>query len=384
MALRQKLMNFRCGTSSVLQDQSVWKTIAERVGALLGDGSVTQTDSEFSNGRVSFVINAQQQSHATLRSNVADGKCTLHVDIVYPPQAELEKGLDALAEELGQTLSCTQFNRSRFPVIRHGDGGASDGAYMPTVDKRWIEYDYSELVFEQDSAFQNVKIYKSGQYGNCLVLDGDMNLAESDLAYTQAIIGEGVESYKGKRVLILGGGDGGILNQLLKYEPAYVEMVEIDQVVIDGAIKHLRGICGSAMDSLEGSNYKVRVEDCIPALKQHIESGNHFDFVINDLTAIPISTSPNGDFWDFMRLILDLSFQALKPDGVYYTQGNSFCAKSALAMYEGELAKLSHNVQFSTNTVCVPSYNELWVFYEVWRKDQSASRAANRLKPLAS
>lgn len=53
------------------------------------------------------------------------------------------------------------------------------------------------------------------------------DLAESDLPYTQAIMGSGKENYTGKEVLILGGGDGGILAELVKQKPKMVVMVEI-------------------------------------------------------------------------------------------------------------------------------------------------------------
>lgn len=53
------------------------------------------------------------------------------------------------------------------------------------------------------------------------------DLAESDLAYTQAIMGSGKENYAGKEVLILGGGDGGILAEVVKQKPKMVTMVEI-------------------------------------------------------------------------------------------------------------------------------------------------------------
>lgn len=53
------------------------------------------------------------------------------------------------------------------------------------------------------------------------------DLAESDLAYTQAIMGSGKENYTGKEVLILGGGDGGILAEVVKQKPKMVTMLEI-------------------------------------------------------------------------------------------------------------------------------------------------------------
>ena len=52
-------------------------------------------------------------------------------------------------------------------------------------------------------------------------------LAESDIDYTKALLGNGKESYKDKDILILGGGDGGVLNELLKESPKFVTMVEI-------------------------------------------------------------------------------------------------------------------------------------------------------------
>lgn len=57
------------------------------------------------------------------------------------------------------------------------------------------------------------------------------DLAESDYAYTEAITGSGKENYAGKEVLILGGGDGGILAELVKHKPKMITMVEISFMV---------------------------------------------------------------------------------------------------------------------------------------------------------
>lgn len=62
-----------------------------------------------------------------------------------------------------------------------------------------------------------------------MVIYGDWmsDLAESDLSYTHAIMGSGKEHYAGKEVLILGGGDGGILHEAVKLKPKMITMVEI-------------------------------------------------------------------------------------------------------------------------------------------------------------
>lgn len=52
-------------------------------------------------------------------------------------------------------------------------------------------------------------------------------LGESDLVYTETLLGMGRNEFKDKTVLILGGGDGGVLHELLKMSPAYVLMAEV-------------------------------------------------------------------------------------------------------------------------------------------------------------
>ena len=54
-----------------------------------------------------------------------------------------------------------------------------------------------------------------------------IDLAESDIAYTEAITGNQRQDYKGKDVLVLGAGDGGILHYLRQQDAGMITMVEI-------------------------------------------------------------------------------------------------------------------------------------------------------------
>ncbi|XP_071316970.1 spermine synthase isoform X1 [Trachinotus anak] len=280
--------------------------------------------------------------------------------------AQLDNLLNALEKKLKVLLNGNITRIKRLPALVRG---AKVDRYWPTADGRLIEYDIDRVVYEEDSAYQNIKILHSQQFGNILVLNGDVNLAESDLAYTQAIIGSGKENYAGKEVLILGGGDGGILAEVVKQKPKMITMVEIDQKVIDGCRMHMRKTCGNILDNLKGDCYQILVEDCVPVLKKYVQEGRMFDYVINDLTAVPISTEPEEDStWEFLRLILDLSIKVLHPAGKYFTQGNSVNLTEALSQYEEQLGRLSCPVDFSKEVVCVPSYLELWVFYTIWKK----------------
>lgn len=60
-----------------------------------------------------------------------------------------------------------------------------------------------------------------------------------------------------------------------------------------------------------------------------IEEGRQYDYVFGDLTDIPISTTPHGDAWDFIRLILNSSMKVLKPTGKYMTHVSfKICVKT--------------------------------------------------------
>lgn len=53
--------------------------------------------------------------------------------------------------------------------------GAEVDRYWPTSDDRLIEYDIDQVLYEEDSAYQNIQILHSKQYGNILVLNGDIS-----------------------------------------------------------------------------------------------------------------------------------------------------------------------------------------------------------------
>ncbi|XP_068187196.1 spermine synthase [Antennarius striatus] len=337
------------GLLSIFHEQEMTETVHD----MKGHGYVATLVGE--KGRVAIL---RVHSHGMVTIDV---QCYDNDDI-----AQLDKLVTALENKLKVLLEGNITRIKRLPVLSRG---AKIDRYWPTTDGRLLEYDFDQVLYDEDSAYQNIKILHSKQFGNILLLDGDVNLAESDLPYTQAIMGNGKENFEGKEVLILGGGDGGILAEMVKQKPKMITMLEIDQKVIDGCRMYMRETCGNVLDNLKGDCYQVLVEDCVPVLRQYVQEERMFDYVINDLTAIPISTEPEEDStWEFLRLILDLSIKVLHPSGKYFTQGNGVNSTEALSLYEEQLGKLSCPVDFSKHVACVPSYLELWVFYTVWKK----------------
>ncbi|ODM87058.1 Spermine synthase [Orchesella cincta] len=140
------------------------------------------------------------------------------------------------------------------PAIKRG---SRLDVYYVTSDERLTEYDIENKVFDQRSDFQHIQVVKSKTFGNMLVLDGLPNLAESDLVYTESIMCRGKEDFKGKEILVLGGGDGALLHELRKEDPKKVIMVEIDDMVMQACKTHLRSVCGDTLDNYQGDNYEV-------------------------------------------------------------------------------------------------------------------------------
>lgn len=62
-----------------------------------------------------------------------------------------------------------------------------------------------------------------------------LDMSEADLIYTETLMQRGKENYEGKEIVILGGGDGGLLWELLKENPKHVTMLEVPVKIIYAA-----------------------------------------------------------------------------------------------------------------------------------------------------
>lgn len=243
--------------------------------------------------------------------------------------------------------------------------------YFTSSDDRMFEYDFDSTVFSQQSKFQHVGIYHSRTLGNALFLDDLQNLAEADLAYTRGLMNWGVNDFAGKEILILGGGDGGLLHELLKEGPKFVTMVDIDEVVVNACRKYLRGACGDSLDQLKTDRYHVIIGDCLAFMESFLADGRKFDYVFNDLTDIPLSPEDSHvgkDLWGFVKKVLSLALPLVKDDGKYLNHAVATGCTAALTAYESVLSKLDPPVKWAKHSNWVPSFLEEWVFYEVEKK----------------
>lgn len=93
-----------------------------------------------------------------------------------------------------------------------------------------------KVLFHARSAYQDVLLFQSTSYGKVLVLDGVIQATERDeMAYQEMISHLPLFAHPNPRkVLIIGGGDGGVLREVAKHPSIdTIHMCEIDEMVID-------------------------------------------------------------------------------------------------------------------------------------------------------
>ena len=107
------------------------------------------------------------------------------------------------------------------------------------------------------SEFQDVDVFESEHFGKFLTLDGLMMVTEKDeFIYHDMITHVAMSTNPNiKKVLVIGGGDGGTVRELTRYSHIEkIDMVEIDKLVVDVSREYLP-ITASKLDDPRVSLY---------------------------------------------------------------------------------------------------------------------------------
>ena len=98
------------------------------------------------------------------------------------------------------------------------------------------------ILHHEKSQYQDVLVFESETYGNVLVLDGAIQCTERDeFAYQEMIAHLPINSHPNpRRVLVIGGGDGGVLREIVKHESVEEAILcDIDEAVPRVSAKYL-------------------------------------------------------------------------------------------------------------------------------------------------
>lgn len=161
-------------------------------------------------------------------------------------------------------------------------------------------YMFGRVVAREQSALQTILLAEHPVFGRALVLNGEIQVGEADVGpYSRALVNSGIRDDT-KTVLILGGGDCGVLREVLTHPVDRVVMVELDPAVVAFCRKHMPEVMGDALDDPRA---EIRYEDASAFADS---SDEKFDLVICDLTEIPIGGLTIGDrIGSFCRALAD-------------------------------------------------------------------------------
>lgn len=203
-----------------------------------------------------------------------------------------------------------------------------------------------EVLFEGTSNFQHIQVYRTAFFGVTLVLDGIIQLTERDnMGYHEMLTHVPMMAVENpKKVLVIGGGDGGSLRQVLRY-PSVEEAVlcEIDPMVVEVCRKYFTAFG----DPLSDPRARFVPRDAFEYLS---ENKNEFDVIISDTTD-PIGMAERlfGD--EFYRLMVG----ALRPNGAIATQSeNPYFDKELIkSIYQMAKSQFEHPAYYYAH---VPTY----------------------------
>ena len=181
-------------------------------------------------------------------------------------------------------------------------------------------HEVRKVLFEGRSKYQNVGVFESGRFGRILALDGVVQCTEGDeFVYHEMLTHLPILAHgKVESVLIIGGGDGGILEEVLKHKSVKrATMVEIDGEVIEVARKYLPKICGKAFSD-KRTNLIVGDGAAYVA-----ETKNRYDLVIVDRPdpVGPATVLFSEGFYRNCRRVMKPNAILVAQNGVPHMQG---------------------------------------------------------------
>jgi len=174
-----------------------------------------------------------------------------------------------------------------------------------------MNYRVKETLYSKESDFQKIDVVDTEHLGKVLFNDGLLMTSERDeFVYHEMITHVPMSAHPNpKKVLIIGGGDGGTAREVLKYDSVEkVVMVEIDPCVVEACKEHLN----VTACELGNSKLELRIEDGVKYVK---ETKEIFDVVLID------STDPIGPATPLFNIDFYADVNALMTDnGIVVSQ----------------------------------------------------------------
>ncbi|MFP7492623.1 polyamine aminopropyltransferase [Terribacillus saccharophilus] len=225
----------------------------------------------------------------------------------------------------------------------------------------------------EQTDFQKLDMLETEEWGNMLTLDGMVMTTERDeFVYHEMVAHVPLFTHPNpENVLIVGGGDGGVIREVLKHgKVKKATLVDIDGKVIEYSKKFLPSIAGM----MEDPRADVRVGDGF----MHIaESENAYDVIMVDSTE-PVGPAVNLFTKGFYAGIA----KALKEDGLFVAQTDNpwFKADLISQVYKDVKEIFPITELYTANIPTYPS--GLWTFTMGSKTHHPKKVDATRFEPI--
>lgn len=211
----------------------------------------------------------------------------------------------------------------------------------------------NKTLHKEQTEYQKLDIVETEEWGNMLLLDDMIMTSEKDeFVYHEMVAHVPLFTHPNpEQVLVVGGGDGGVIRELLKHPSIKkATLVDIDGKVIEYSKKFLPSIAGQ----LDDARVNVQIGDGFMHIAQ---SNNQYDVIMVDSTE-PIGPAVNLFTKGFYAGIS----KALKEDGLFVAQSdNPWFKADLIAKVQSDVKEIFPITRLYTANI--PTYpSGLWCF----------------------
>ncbi len=230
-------------------------------------------------------------------------------------------------------------------------------------------YDVDKVLHRSRSEFQEIVVIENPHFGKMLILDGVVQITERDEFFYHEMLAHVLMHAhpRPSRVVVIGGGDGGAVREVLKHEAVeQVYFVEIDREVIEVSKKYFPSVA-SGVD-------EKRVEImCMDGAEFVKRRQGDIDVVIVDSTDI-IGFAKSLFTVEFFKSVKD----SLTDEGMFVTLSESLHFHREMVVEVQEALRLIFPV-VDLYTACLSTYAGNWWTFSAASKKHSVREIRNNV-----
>jgi len=177
-----------------------------------------------------------------------------------------------------------------------------------------IAFEIKKKLIERKTKYQKIEVYLTKNFGKVLIIDNLIqSIEKGEESYHELLAHPALFSHPSpKNVLIIGGGEGATLREVLRHPVKEVKMVDIDEEMVKIAKKYLKFDRGAFKDK----RAEIIIEDGFKYIK---ENNRKYDVIIVDATDPGETASCPLYTIEFFKLC----YENMSKNGIFVTQGGT-------------------------------------------------------------